>query len=129
MITQLRQIRHHVRETSGSVQANTLAATREKCRDNGGKAFEVSDHGSAWLYRRAAGVGDRGEPILLIHGFASTHAVNWVFPQWVKTLTRAGGVVAFDNRGHGRSENSMTCRLRHAEDGRGRSRASRPSPH
>jgi pimeloyl-ACP methyl ester carboxylesterase len=48
---------------------------------------------------------DLGEPILLVHGFASTHAVNWVFPQWVKTLTEAGRrVVAFDNRGHGRSE-------------------------
>ncbi|ACB94574.1 alpha/beta fold hydrolase [Beijerinckia indica] len=50
-------------------------------------------------------VADRGEPILLIHGFASTHAINWVFPQWVKTLTEAGRrVIAFDNRGHGRSE-------------------------
>jgi len=49
--------------------------------------------------------GDRGEPILLIHGFASTHAVNWVFPQWVKTLTGAGRrVVAYDIRGHGRSQ-------------------------
>jgi pimeloyl-ACP methyl ester carboxylesterase len=38
-------------------------------------------------------------------GFASTHAVNWVFPQWVKSLTTAGRrVIAFDNRGHGRSE-------------------------
>ncbi|WP_026606633.1 alpha/beta fold hydrolase [Methylocapsa acidiphila] len=49
--------------------------------------------------------GGRGEPILLIHGFASNHAVNWYFPQWVKTLTEAGRrVIAFDNRGHGRSE-------------------------
>jgi pimeloyl-ACP methyl ester carboxylesterase len=48
---------------------------------------------------------DRGEPILLIHGFASNHAVNWYFPLWVKTLTEAGRrVIAFDNRGHGRSE-------------------------
>jgi len=48
---------------------------------------------------------DRGEPILLIHGFASTHAINWVFPQWVKTLTEDGRrVIALDNRGHGRSE-------------------------
>lgn len=46
-----------------------------------------------------------GAPIVLIHGFASTHAVNWVFPQWVKTLTGAGRrVIALDNRGHGRSE-------------------------
>ncbi|MEA2833587.1 MAG: hypothetical protein QOG66_1789, partial [Methylobacteriaceae bacterium] len=48
---------------------------------------------------------DRGEPILLIHGFASTHAVNWLFPLWVRTLTGAGRrVVALDNRGHGRSQ-------------------------
>lgn len=46
-----------------------------------------------------------GEPILLIHGFASTHAVNWVNTLWVKTLTRAGcRVIALDNRGHGESE-------------------------
>ncbi len=48
---------------------------------------------------------DRGEPILLIHGFASNHGVNWLFPQWVKTLTRSGRrTIVFDNRGHGRSE-------------------------
>jgi pimeloyl-ACP methyl ester carboxylesterase len=47
---------------------------------------------------------DRGEPILLIHGFASNHAVNWVNPLWVETLARDGRrVVAFDNRGHGQS--------------------------
>lgn len=46
-----------------------------------------------------------GVPVLLIHGFASTHAINWVFTQWVKTLTEAGRrVVALDNRGHGRSD-------------------------
>lgn len=48
---------------------------------------------------------DLGEPILLVHGFASTHAVNWVFPHWVKLLTQSGRrVIAFDNRGHGRSD-------------------------
>jgi pimeloyl-ACP methyl ester carboxylesterase len=46
-----------------------------------------------------------GDPILLIHGFASNHAVNWVNTLWVKTLTRAGyRVIALDNRGHGESE-------------------------
>jgi pimeloyl-ACP methyl ester carboxylesterase len=45
-----------------------------------------------------------GEPILLIHGFASTKEVNWVQPGWVTTLTRAGRrVIALDNRGHGGS--------------------------
>lgn len=48
---------------------------------------------------------DRGEPMLLVHGFASSHAVNWVFPLWVKTLTGDGRrTIALDNRGHGRSE-------------------------
>jgi pimeloyl-ACP methyl ester carboxylesterase len=48
---------------------------------------------------------DRREPIVLLHGFASTHAVNWLFTQWVKTLTEDGRrVVVLDNRGHGQSE-------------------------
>ncbi|MCR4266461.1 alpha/beta fold hydrolase [Nitratireductor sp. ZSWI3] len=48
-----------------------------------------------------------GDPILLIHGFASTHFVNWVAPGWVKTLRDAGfRVIALDNRGHGRSSKS-----------------------
>jgi pimeloyl-ACP methyl ester carboxylesterase len=48
---------------------------------------------------------DLGEPILLIHGFASNHRINWVNPRWVDTLTQTGRrVVAFDNRGHGQSE-------------------------
>ena len=33
---------------------------------------------------------DRGEPFLLIHGFASNHRVNWVNPRWVETLTHDG---------------------------------------
>ena len=46
-----------------------------------------------------------GEPILLIHGFASNKEVNWVNPGWVETLTKAGyRVIAIDNRGHGESE-------------------------
>ncbi len=45
-----------------------------------------------------------GEPIVLVHGFASNKEVNWVFPGWVSTLARAGRrVIALDNRGHGQS--------------------------
>ena len=45
-----------------------------------------------------------GEPVVLIHGFASNKEVNWVLPGWVTTLTRAGRrVIALDNRGHGES--------------------------
>jgi pimeloyl-ACP methyl ester carboxylesterase len=45
-----------------------------------------------------------GEPIVLVHGFASNAAVNWVQPGWFKALADAGRrVVALDNRGHGAS--------------------------
>ena len=46
----------------------------------------------------------QGEPIVLVHGFASTAHVNWLYPGWVATLVEAGRrVVALDNRGHGAS--------------------------
>ncbi|MFB2552164.1 alpha/beta fold hydrolase [Ensifer soli] len=45
-----------------------------------------------------------GPPVLLMHGFASTARVNWVYPGWLKTLGDAGyRVIAFDHRGHGES--------------------------
>ena len=45
-----------------------------------------------------------GEPIVLVHGFASNKEVNWVAPSWMTTLTRAERrTIALDNRGHGAS--------------------------
>ncbi len=47
-----------------------------------------------------------GEPIALIHGFASNAATNWLNPGWIDTLTKAGRrAIALDNRGHGASTN------------------------
>jgi pimeloyl-ACP methyl ester carboxylesterase len=47
---------------------------------------------------------DRRQPILLIHGFASSYATNWLHTHWTRTLTHDGRrVVGFDNRGHGKS--------------------------
>jgi pimeloyl-ACP methyl ester carboxylesterase len=58
----------------------------------------------AFLDVRPTGA-DLREPILLIHGFASNHAVNWANTLWIKALTHAGRrVIALDNRGHGQSE-------------------------
>ncbi len=58
----------------------------------------------AFLDRRSNG---DDEPVLLIHGFASTHRVNWVSPGWMKTLGEAEyRAIAFDNRGHGASSKS-----------------------
>jgi pimeloyl-ACP methyl ester carboxylesterase len=45
-----------------------------------------------------------GDPIVLVHGFASSKNVNWVYPTWVSELKKNGRrVIAFDNRGHGDS--------------------------
>lgn len=49
-------------------------------------------------------VGD-GEPVVLVHGFASDRVQNWRGPGWYKTLTDGGyRVVALDCRGHGESD-------------------------
>ena len=45
-----------------------------------------------------------GDPIVLVHGFASNKEVNWIRPGWVQTLTNAGRrAIAIDARGHGES--------------------------
>jgi pimeloyl-ACP methyl ester carboxylesterase len=59
----------------------------------------------AFIDLAPTGDAPRNETIVLVHGFGSSHAVNWVNTQWTKTLTHAGyRVVALDNRGHGESE-------------------------
>ena len=50
-------------------------------------------------------VQGEGEPILLIHGFASNSRINWQSTGWIDLLTKAGRqVIAIDNRGHGKSD-------------------------
>jgi pimeloyl-ACP methyl ester carboxylesterase len=58
-------------------------------------------HGSVEIAFLDEGEGD---PVVLVHGFASTKEVNWVNPGWLATLTGAGRrAIALDNRGHGQS--------------------------
>ena len=46
-----------------------------------------------------------GDPVLLIHGFASSRAQNWRATDWYKALNEAGyRVIAMDCRGHGDSD-------------------------
>jgi len=48
---------------------------------------------------------DDGQPIVLVHGFASDYELNWVGSRWQDTLTGAERlVIGLDCRGHGRSE-------------------------
>ncbi|MBI5128239.1 MAG: alpha/beta fold hydrolase [Rhodopseudomonas palustris] len=59
------------------------------------------DHGGVTIAYLDDGEGD---PIVLVHGFASNKNVNWVYPSWLSELKRAGRrVIALDNRGHGES--------------------------
>src|SRR6202030_4041511 len=45
-----------------------------------------------------------GDPIVLVHGFASSKYVIWVYPSWVSDLKKSGRrVVALGTRGHGDS--------------------------
>ncbi|MDZ4380291.1 MAG: alpha/beta hydrolase [Parvibaculum sp.] len=49
-------------------------------------------------------VEGEGDPIVLAHGFASTHEVNWVATGWAQALTGAGyRIIMPDMRGHGAS--------------------------
>lgn len=46
-----------------------------------------------------------GRPTLLVHGFASSYALNWVGSRWQETLVADGRlVVGLDLRGHGQSD-------------------------
>jgi pimeloyl-ACP methyl ester carboxylesterase len=57
-----------------------------------------------------------GDPVLMLHGFASSAAVNWVNPGWFKTLTEAGyRAIAFDHRGHGKSTRSYDTAAYHPD--------------
>jgi pimeloyl-ACP methyl ester carboxylesterase len=60
-----------------------------------------------------------GDPVLLIHGFASSATVNWIDTGWVRHLVRAGlRAVAIDNRGHGQSAKLYSPTDYGAEDAR-----------
>jgi pimeloyl-ACP methyl ester carboxylesterase len=55
--------------------------------------------------RIAYEVAGAGEPVVLVHGFASDRVQNWRAPGWYQTLNGAGyQVIALDCRGHGESD-------------------------
>jgi len=47
----------------------------------------------------------KGTPIMLVHGFGSTHRANWIETGWTRALIDAGfRVIMADGRGHGASD-------------------------
>ena len=49
-------------------------------------------------------VEGKGEPVVLVHGFAVNHQLQWVRPGIVRDLARDYQVITLDNRGHGLSD-------------------------
>lgn len=48
---------------------------------------------------------EQGEPLVVVHGFASDYRLNWVGTRWQEALTAAGfRVFGLDCRGHGHSD-------------------------
>jgi pimeloyl-ACP methyl ester carboxylesterase len=46
----------------------------------------------------------KGEPVLLIHGFGVDAEKQWALPGVIKNLAKDYRVIAYDNRGHGKSD-------------------------
>jgi pimeloyl-ACP methyl ester carboxylesterase len=59
--------------------------------DSNGVKIHFSDQGN-------------GDPVILVHGFASRAEHNWGLTGWYKTLTPQYRVIALDCRGHGQSD-------------------------
>jgi len=49
-------------------------------------------------------VAGEGQPVILVHGLYSSAAMNWELPGTFKMLAEHYHVIAFDLRGHGRSD-------------------------
>jgi pimeloyl-ACP methyl ester carboxylesterase len=49
-------------------------------------------------------IDGKGEPVILIHGYAASIATNWATPGIIKGLSDNYEVIAIDNRGHGQSD-------------------------
>jgi pimeloyl-ACP methyl ester carboxylesterase len=49
-------------------------------------------------------IDGKGEPVILIHGYAASIAANWGAPGVIKGLADSYQVIAIDNRGHGQSD-------------------------
>src|ERR1700736_5027445 len=48
---------------------------------------------------------ERGMPLVVVHGFASSYRLNWVGTRWQEALTTAGfRIFGLDCRGHGQSD-------------------------
>ena len=90
-------------KTDPAMAQQTQQSSKERRDDM--QRFDSDGVSLAYLDLAPTIEGGSGDPIVLVHGFGSSHMVNWVNTQWSKTLTHAGyRVVLLDNRGHGQSQ-------------------------
>lgn len=81
--------------------ALTLTATAlTGCATAGDRMF---DSNGMQLYHREVG---EGEPVILVHGLGANERLNWRLTGVTARLRKHFRVIAFDNRGHGRSMKS-----------------------
>jgi pimeloyl-ACP methyl ester carboxylesterase len=66
------------------------SSAQDKAFDSGGVKIRYTDQG-------------KGDPVVLIHGFAINPQLQWDLPGITKELARDYRVLVLDNRGHGRS--------------------------
>ena len=68
-----------------------MGHAEERYFDSNGVRIHYTDEGT-------------GEPVLLIHGFTADIVLQWDLPGIRQALARDFRVIAFDNRGHGKSD-------------------------
>ena len=74
-----------------TLAAAQTSAPRDRYFESNGVRIRYVDEGS-------------GEPVLLIHGYTATIETNWIIPGVFADLTKDHRVIAFDLRGHGKSD-------------------------
>jgi pimeloyl-ACP methyl ester carboxylesterase len=68
----------------------TIVSAQDKFFDSSGVQIRYIEQGT-------------GEPVVLIHGYASSIERSWIEPGVLPNLARDHRVIAFDLRGHGKS--------------------------
>ncbi|MEM0900505.1 MAG: alpha/beta hydrolase [Pseudomonadota bacterium] len=72
-------------------------------------------HDGLLLHFVDSGEGGR-PPVVMIHGFASNIATNWINPGWFAAFEKVGmRSIAIDNRGHGKSDKPHDDEAYHPE--------------
>jgi pimeloyl-ACP methyl ester carboxylesterase len=56
-------------------------------------------------------VDGKGEPVVLIHGFAANASFQWTVPGVTGALAKDYQVITFDNRGHGKSDKPHDAKM------------------